>query len=450
MNMTPLRRKYALIACAGLLALGVAMLLRGQSASDVASLRQELRAHYKIVALQDELALVPIQRNPDIKIVEIRDGSVSVNGAALTAREARQRLGRDADLIFRVTYLDAATQRDLARVDSAAPQPDRQENSDQDESAEPQRSQARRGDIVRFGGNVTVARGEVVAGDVVVIGGSADVDGEVTRGVTVVGGSLNLGPDSIVREDVTVVGGTLNRSPGSRIDGKVDNVGFGPNFGGVRQRAAGRFPVRNVFAGVGGFFGTILRATLLILFGLIVVVLGGRFIDSVAERTASEPLRSGLTGLLAEMLFVPLVVVTVLVLAISIVGIPLLLLIPFAIALAVVLMIIGFTGVACVVGRFVSQRMGIGRSPYLSVAVGVVVVLGVTLVAKLCALLGGVLFGMVIGSALGIVGFLAEYLAWTIGIGALILTWLSRRHRGHPAAPGAPVGTPAPSGPAPA
>jgi len=218
----------------------------------------------------------------------------------------------------------------------------------------------------------------------------------------------------------------------------------------VRQRAAGRFPVRNLFARLGGFFGTLLRTTLLILFGLIVVVLGGRFIDAVAERTTSEPLRSGFTGLLAEMLFVPLIVVTVVVLAISIVGIPLLLLIPFAVALAVVLMIIGFTGVACVVGRFVSERIGIGRSPYLSVAVGVVVVLGVTLIAKLCALLGGVLFGMVIGGALGVLGFLAEYLAWTIGIGALILTWLSRRHRGHTTGPAATVGTPAPSGPAPA
>ncbi len=131
--MTPLRRKYALIACAGLFALGVALLLHGQSSPNgpnVASLRQELRAHYNIVALQDELALVPIQRNADIKIIEIRDGSISINGTALPAREARQRLGRDADLIFRVTYLDPAAQRDLARVDSAAPQPDVQEKQE--------------------------------------------------------------------------------------------------------------------------------------------------------------------------------------------------------------------------------------------------------------------------------------------------------------------------------
>ncbi len=189
--MTPSRRKYAFIACAGLFALGMAMLLHGQSAPNAASLRQELRAQYNIVALQDELALVPRQRNADIKIIEIRDGTVAINGNALTAREARQRLGKDADLIFRVTYLDPAAQRDLARVDSAAPQSDGQENSDQADSVAPQQTKVRRGDIVRIGGNVTVARDEVVSGDVVAIGGSADVDGEVTRGVTVVGGSLN-------------------------------------------------------------------------------------------------------------------------------------------------------------------------------------------------------------------------------------------------------------------
>ena len=48
-------------------------------------------------------ALVPVQRNADIKIIEIRDGTVAIDGNALTAREARQRLGKDADLIFRAT-----------------------------------------------------------------------------------------------------------------------------------------------------------------------------------------------------------------------------------------------------------------------------------------------------------------------------------------------------------
>lgn len=186
---------------------------------------------------------------------------------------------------------------------------------------------------------------------------------------------------------------------------------------------------------MGGFAVTLLRMTLLILFGLAIVVLGGRFVDAIAERTAAEPLRSGLAGLLAEVLFVPLLVVTVVVLAVSIIGIPLLFLVPFAVVLAVVLMIIGFTGVASVVGRAVSDRFGIHRSPYISVALGIVTVVGITLLGKLCALVGGLVFGVVVANSLAALGYLVEYVAWTIGIGAIILTWLGRRRRPAPAAP---------------
>ncbi len=429
------------VLCAGLLAVSAAMFLRAQTSPSLANLREQLRARYNIVALQDELALVPRQRNGDIKIVEIRDGAVAINGSAITAREARDRLGKDADLIFRVTYLDAAAQRELARPDSAgtAPQANPQENSNQPEPAAPERTQVRRGNVVRIGGGVTVGRDEVVEGDVVAIGGSADIDGEVTHSVTVVGGSLNLGPDAIVREDVTVVGGALNRSAGARIDGKVDDVGFGPGFS-VSQSAARelprrRFQFQSTYSRVGSFFITLLRMTLLILFALVVMVLGRRFVEAIAARTAAEPLRSGLAGLLAEVLFVPLVVVTVVVLAVSIIGIPLLFLVPFAVVLAVVLMIVGFTGVASVVGRLISDRFGIKKNPYVSVALGVLVVVGVTLIAKLCALVGGLVFGVVVADALAAVGYLAEYIAWTIGIGAVILTWLGNRRRGAPTAP---------------
>jgi hypothetical protein len=168
---------------------------------------------------------------------------------------------------------------------------------------------------------------------------------------------------------------------------------------------------------------------LLILFALVVVVLGGRFVEATADRAASEPLRSGLAGLLAEVLFVPLLILTVVVLAVSIVGIPLLFLVPFAVVLAFVIMLVGFTGVSSVVGRFVSDRLGIKKGRYLTVALGVLAVVGVTLAAKLVALIGGLVFGVVIASALAVIGYFAEYLAWTVGTGAVILAWLGARRR---------------------
>jgi hypothetical protein len=451
------RLKCLVVACAVLLTFSAAMFVLAQTSSNVTNLRDQLRQRYDVVALRDGVGLVPHQRNGDIRLIEIRNGGVAINGDALTAREARARLGQDAELILRITYLDAAAQRELARADAAATGSQAgtgggpNEDANQPEPTQSGRTQTHRGDLVRIGGSVSVARDEVVDGDVVAIGGSADIDGEVVREVTVVGGSLNLGPDAIVRGDVTVVGGTLTRSPSARTYGKVDNVGFGAQFPfplnlPANRRFARGFPFQRPFSQVGGLLGTALRMTLLILAALVVVALGGRLVESIANRAATEPLRSGLVGLLAEVLFLPLLIITIVVLAVSIVGIPLLLLVPFGMVLVVVLMLVGFAGIACQVGRLVSDRFGIRRGPYASVALGIVVVIGITLVARIISLAGGLVFGLVVAGSLAAVGYLVEYLAWTIGLGAVILTWLDGRRRAAPPIAGsAPTSTEAPA-----
>jgi hypothetical protein len=433
--MTSRWKRYVVIVCASSLAFGTGMLLHGQTSNNVATLRTQLRARYDIVALQDGVGLVPHQREGGIRLIEIRNGGVAINGEAITARETRERLGKDADLILRVTYLDVSAQRELTRADSDATtsQASAQENREETEPASSPRRRMRRGDLVRFGSSVTVGRDEVVEGDVVAIGGSADIDGEVTRDVTVIGGSLNLGPEAIVRQDVAVIGGSLNRSPGARIYGKVDDVGFGTQFA-VRRRFGRNLPLWMPVLRVGSLVGTLLRVTLLILSTLVVVALGGRFVEAIADRTATEPLRSGFAGLLAQVLFVPMVVITIVVLAVSIIGIPLLILVPFAMVLAVVPMLVGFTGVAYQVGRFASNRFGIKQGPYALVPLGVLLIVGITLIARIVALAGGFVFGVVVAGPLAAVGGLAEYAAWTIGIGAVILTWLRARRRGIPTA----------------
>jgi hypothetical protein len=448
MNMPSRLKKYAVIACAIIVAFSGAMFVHGQTSNNVAKLRQELSARYQIVPLEDGLALVPRARGGAIRLVEIRNGVVAINGAPVTAREATERLGKDANLIIQATYLDAAAQREVARAGSAASAApaNTPDTTNEPDGAGPQRTQRHRGDLVRFGGNVTVGRDELVDGDVVAIGGSADIDGEVARQVTVVGGSLNLGSEAIVRGDVTVIGGSLNRASGARIDGKVSEVAMGGAQFPTIPRGRRIFPFRTFLPRVGSFLGTLLRVMLLIFFALIVVVLGGRFVETIADRAAAEPLRAGLAGLLAEVLFVPLLILTIVVLAVSIVGIPFLFLVPFAMVLAFVLMLVGFTGISSLVGRLLSNRFGITRGPYISVAVGVLAVVGITLVAKLIALVGGLVLGVLIPNSLAAIGYLAEYIAWTIGIGAVILTWFSARHRGTPAA--AVSGPPAGAAPA--
>ena len=65
------------------------------------------------------------------------------------------------------------------------------------------------------------------------------------------------------------------------------------------------------------------------------------------------------------------------------------------------------------------------RGEYASVALGVLVIGGLTVLARSAALIGGGLFGF----PLAAIGFAVEYVAWTIGFGAALLVWLRGRRR---------------------
>jgi hypothetical protein len=293
------------------------------------------------------------------------------------------------------------------------------------------RSTRRGAEIVRVGDSVTVSRDEIIDGDVVVVFGNATIDGEVDGELTVVMGDANLGPEAVVRDDVNVVGGRLNRAPGARIEGRVENVAIGPG----RWPGAG-FPGMlgaTILGRVGSLAGTLFRVAFVTLLALVVVAFGRTWIERIADRASADPLRAGLTGFLAQLLFFPVLLMTIIVLAVSIVGIPLLLLVPFGVALVLVVLLVGFTGVAYHVGRFLNGRFGwTERGPYATVLLGVLTIALVTVVARSAAVIGGSFLTF----PLSAIGYMVEYAAWTLGFGAAILVWLrGRRLRGGVAVP---------------
>jgi len=415
-----------------------AYIVHAQTAT-AAELRTQLSSRYDIVALQQGIALVPKTANPRVRMIQVINGAVTVDGDTLTAAQLRDRLGADAGPIVQLTYLSAAEQRQLASPEgAAAPQaapevPPSPSTATQTPAPSvppppepPARSVERKGDIVRIGGGaVTVADNERVEGDVVAIGGSVTIDGEVTGDVVGVGGGLTLGPHAIVRGEVTAVGGPFKRDPQAQVFGKVNEIGIGANG---RTLPPYRMNMPEILFGslasrLGRFATTIVRVLMFILFALIVTAVARRPVQQIAARISAEPVRAGLVGLLAEILFVPVLVVTILALVISIIGIPLLLLVPFGIILVGIVMLVGFTGAAHLAGTWTLQRFGrTERNPYLIAAVGIVAIAGLTLIGRLFALaLGG------LGAPFYIAGYLLEYVAWTIGFGAAIQTWLQMR-----------------------
>ena len=416
------------IAMALLVFAGAQMTGHGQAgASD--DLAARLRDRYDVVALQQGVAFVPRETGRGIRMIQVADGVVTVDGETLTGAQLRTRLGSDADLILQVSYLTVQQQRALGGVRQG------------DQTSAPaaiERGRTTRGDRLRFGEPIRIEADERVEGDVFSFGGPVTVEGEITGDVTSFGGPVRLGPRAIVRGDINAMGGPVDRDPGAQVFGRGEEMGgrhgpfrrawvFPHLFGSMRSR-------------LGSLIGTTIRITLLVLLGIIVVAFGRNAIERIAPRIAASPVRAGLVGLLAEILFLPVMILTCIVLAVSIVGIPLLVLIPLVVLLLMLVGLTGFAALAYQLGGRIAGRFGwTGRGPYATVAIGVVAIGALTLVAKLAAVAGG----FIVGAPLSAVGYLVEYVAWTIGFGAAILAWHESQprfhRRGESPAAGAPL-----------
>lgn len=398
--------------------------------TDTAALRASIERRFDVLPLRDGVALRPKAAASGVRSIEITSGLIAIDGQPATGVELRDKLGADADLVLALSYLSDSDRGALFNLSStpsepsiapAAPTP----------PAPPVRSSQNRGrrigrgsddGRVHIGGSVAVAEGEVIDGDVVAIGGSARVDGEVHGGVVAVGGSVTLGPHASVEDDVVVVGGQLHRSDSARVGGKVSEIGIGAlNFGSWRwNRPPFGMGLGPMFGSAFALVGTITRLAILSLFAAIVLLFGRTYAERIGTRAAAEPLKAGAIGLLAQLLFLPILVVGIVLLVVTIIGIPLLLLVPFVLLGLAIVGLVGFTGVAHHLGRVLAARFNWSAdNPYLTTVTGIVLLLSPLLLARLAGLAGGIMFPLTMG--LGLLGALVEYLAWTIGFGAVAL-----------------------------
>jgi len=449
-------RRAALMALV-LLAVGVSTLAAAAApaapptTASAAELGRAVADRFDVLQLRSGPVLRP-RGAASYHAVEFAEGKVAVDGETLTGDVLRRRLGDDYELITRLANLDAAGRAAVLRAGGEAPAAGAQaEASEAPQQTEPSDqtgpSHGSRGNTeakVSVGSSTTVEAGEV-AHDVVVIGGSVDVEGEVlgdavavggsvevsgrvTGNVVAVGGGVTLGPHAEVLGDVSSVGGRVDRDPGAKVVGQVSEVALGPllRLGGLRhgrwQWHAKEVAGDIAFAGVARFLRSVLTFGVLVLLACLVVLLARTPLERVSEKVGNDPWRAGLTGLAAQVLFLPLAFLIGLVLIVSIIGIPLLIVAIFVVP--VVLAVVGFLGYAAVanrLGRWSETRFGwrLG-SPYVVALVGVALIQIWTVAARL---LDWGFFPMGVIAFFGLFfGFLAQYAAWTVGFGAVLLT----------------------------
>jgi hypothetical protein len=169
-----------------------------------------------------------------------------------------------------------------------------------------------------------------------------------------------------------------------------------------------------------GFAGTVLRLGALLVVASAIVFVGKRQVGRIGDRAIREPLKAGLVGLLVELMFVPALIVTVVLLLVTIVGIPLLALIPVVLLAAAAVLLLGFTAVAQQVGQWAAGRWGLPvGGPYGTTLAGILLVAAPILIARVVGLAGS--GAALVAVPLAGVGFLLEYAAWTVGLGAATL-----------------------------
>ncbi len=294
------------------------------------------------------------------------------------------------------------------------------------------------GTRIAVGRDLHVARDEEVRDAVAVVGGSLRVDGLVRDGLVVVGGNVELGPEARVEGDVVLVGGTLTRAEGSRLFGSVSDVSFGawPDWGiqlrfwpWIELGEAGRWL---------GLAAALVRVAVLALLAAFVLVVARARVARVAGAAAAEPARAMLIGLAAEILFLPVLIIGSIALALTIIGIPLLmLLVPLTLLASLVALLLGFTALACRVGEWIEDRLG-WRLPsaLAATALGLLIIVGPTLLSRALGVapepLRYAAFGLLVA------GVAVEFVVWTIGLGATLMTGFGRRALTPPPLPSAP------------
>jgi hypothetical protein len=290
------------------------------------------------------------------------------------------------------------------------------------------------GSRIAVGQDVVVARDEEVSDAVVVIGGSLRVEGRVRDGILVVGGDVHLSPSADVSGDVALVGGAITRDEGARLIGSVSHVSFGD---WSRVVNVSWWPGLD-FGDLGRWVtlvGAFARVSLLAVMMAFVLLVARAPVARVGRAAAAEPLRAVIIGLAAEVLFLPGLLIVSIALGLTIIGLPIVaLLVPGALIVAFIALILGFTALACRFGEWLEDRLGWRpQSAFLATLMGFLLIIGPTLLARLLGVAPEPLrlaaFGLLIA------GVAIEFVVWTIGLGAALMTGFGRRNTAPPPLP---------------
>ncbi|MCB1034978.1 MAG: polymer-forming cytoskeletal protein, partial [Acidobacteria bacterium] len=443
------------------------------------TLASEVTGIFQALPLEGGIALVPRSPFNGIRTLEIRGEKVLVNGSPVTRGALGSWLEDAAPPVLELLDLPVAEQRRLfgfappapSSQPRAEPEPETApaaEAPPQPEVPSPEAPAVERAPTppspprrerrieptvhskakVSIGKKVVVEENEVaedlvvignsleidgeVLGDALAVGGSVRVDGRVSGDVASVGGTVYLEDDAQVHGNVVSVGGGIEREEGATVLGEQSEVAFGEGIFDSKDW----FDIAPVeftphwprpFRMVGRFFGGLGRLIFLVLVtSLVLLILPNqmRRAEAVLEREPWKAALAGLVGILVYcVVLVPVLIIAFIVLCITLIGIPVAILLLLAFILfSIALALLAYTSAASRLGSWFAERFaGRFQGRFVRLLLGILLIEVWMFLASVLGGGGWILFLPVL--FLGIFGWLVEFGAWTLGLGAVLTSW---------------------------
>lgn len=261
------------------------------------------------------------------------------------------------------------------------------------------------GSAAIFGGNFSIANGAVVNNDLAVFGGNLTISGKINGDIVLFGGQALLEEDAVVNGNIATFGGQVSQEPGAEITGDITEnappsvdipkTPDAPNPPDIRvnvnplQSAAGKFAQAVVIAVIGMLLTLFLQPQL----------------DRAANTVVRQPWAAGGFGLLAFIVLpIALFIMTLTIILIPVVAV-IVLLIPLA-------WLFGIIAIGQEVGDRFAKAINQVWAPVLSTGFGVFLIMLVTGFMELVPC----------------VGWIPSALVALIGVGAVAMTWFGTRN----------------------
>jgi cytoskeletal protein CcmA (bactofilin family) len=270
------------------------------------------------------------------------------------------------------------------------------------------------GDVALFGGNLSAKEDTKLGGDIVLFGGNISIDGTVDGDIVVFGGQVELTKTAVVNGNISTIGGQVSRDPDAQVNGDITNnappmnvpdvpgVPNVPNIPGTPNSPNVTYSYNNPFWNA---LSALFRALAVAAVAMLLSLFFQPQFERVSDAIMKQPVTAGGFGLLTLIVApVAIVIMTVTIL-----------LIPLALITALVIPIAWLFGVIAIgqeVGDRFTKAINQTWAPVLSTGFGTLLLM----------LLGG-FFGMI-----PCIGWLIPFVVALLGLGGVAMTWFGTRN----------------------